>query len=495
MTEYILSIDQGTTLTRAVLYDRNLAVCASADQAVTPAYTPPDRSEQDPEAIWQAVCEACHQAMQSQSITADDLHGLSITNQRETLLIWDRRDGRPLYPAITWQDRRTEPLCEQWREEGREVLIQGKTGLILDPYFSGTKVNWLLNEVDGARALAAQGNLCFGTIDSFLLWRLTGGREHATDATNASRTLLFNIHEQCWDEELLRLMDVPRSILPEVRDSSADFGHCHADVLGAEVPICAVIGDQQASLVGQNGLVVGAAKATYGSGCFTLVNTGDSPVQSQNRLITTLAYRLKGTPTYAVEGSIFMAGSVINWLRDGLNVIQDTQDVEAMARGVPLEQSEVMVPAFTGLGAPHWDNQARGAIFGLTRNTQAHHLVAAALRSVAYQTEDLFKAMRYDGVTVQSLKVDGGLLTNQWFLQTLADVTGVQVVTCTDAYAAARGAAMLAALHLGWQQSLADFGASWKAGDTYESTISDATRDRVLRRWDEALMRIQAPLS
>ncbi len=495
MTEYILSIDQGTTLTQAVLYDRDLNVRAAASQPVAPAYTPPDRSEQDPEAIWQAVCAVCQQVMQIQGITATELSGLSITNQRETTVVWDRTTGEPLSPAITWQDRRTEDLCERWREEGREVLIQGKTGLILDPYFSGTKMNWLLHQVDGARALATQGNLCFGTIDSFLVWRLTGGQVHATDATNASRTLLFNIHEQCWDEELLTLMDIPRSALPDVRDSSADFGHCNPDVLGAAVPICAVIGDQQAALVGQNCLSVGAAKATYGSGCFTLVNTGDRPVQSQNRLITTLAYRLEGNPTYAVEGSIFMAGSVINWLRDGLNVIQDTQNVEAMAQDVPLDQPEVMVPAFTGLGAPHWDNQARGAIFGLTRNTQANHLVAAALRSVAYQTEDLFKAMRYDGVTVQTLKVDGGLLTNHWFLQTLADVTDVRVLTCPDSYAAARGAAMMAALNLRWQASLSELGASWAAGDSYEATISDATRDIVLRRWDEALMRIQAPLS
>lgn len=495
MTEYILSIDQGTTLTQAVLYDRDMTVRAVASQSVAPVYTPPDRSEQDPEAIWQAVSAVCQQAMQMQGITATDLNGLSITNQRETTLIWDRRTGKPLYPAIGWQDRRTEPLCEQWREEGREVLIQGKTGLILDPYFSGTKVHWLLQQVEGARGLADQGNLCFGTIDSFLLWRLTDGQVHATDATNASRTLLFNIHEQCWDDELLTLMDIPHSVLPEVRDSSADFGHCSANFLGAAVPISAVIGDQQAALVGQNGFTVGAAKATYGSGCFALVNTGDRPVQSQNRLITTLAYRLQGKPTYAVEGSIFMAGSVINWLRDGLNVIQDTQNVEAMAQGVPLDQPEVMVPAFTGLGAPHWDNQARGAIFGLTRSTQANHLVAAALRSVAYQTEDLFKAMRYDGISVQTLKVDGGLLTNRWFLQTLADVTDVRVLTCPDSYAASRGAALLAALQLGWQHSLTDLSAFVETGDTYEATISDTTRDTVLRRWDEALLRIQAPLS
>lgn len=494
MSKAILAIEQGTSLTKAVLYNRRFEVIAISSQSVCPTFHATDRYEQDPEALWQAVCLACRQVLSKAGLTAPDLTGISLTNQRETFVVWKRSTGQPIYPAITWQDRRTETLCEQWRKEGREALIQGKTGLILDPYFSGTKLHWLLNEVTRARELAEQDDLSFGTIDSFLLWRMTGGRVHATDATNASRTLLFNIHEQRWDDELLGLMQIPHTILPEVMDSSAQFGHTDSEFLGAPIPISAVIGDQQSALLGQACLTPGAAKATYGSGCFALVNSGDHPVISQNRLLTTLAYRLNGQPCYAVEGSIFMAGAVVQWLRDDLNIIRDVEDVEAMVRGVPLEQSEVMVPAFTGIGAPYWDHQAKGAVFGLTRNTQSNHLVAAALRSIAFQTEDLLKAMRFDEVMIDQLRVDGGMLTNQWFLQTLSDVTGTPVLTCNDAHAAARGSAVLAALQCGWLARLADFVDFWEAGKRYEPVISDAKRDHALRRWDEALMRIQAPL-
>ena len=494
MQKMMLAIEQGTTVTKAVLYNTAFEVMATSQQTVEPEFQVPDRCEQDPEAIWQAVCTTSREVLDKAGVTVHALDGLSLTNQRETFVVWQRSTGQPVYPAITWQDRRTEALCSQWRQEGREILVQGKTGLILDPYFSGTKLHWLLKHVEPANALAEQGDLCFGTIDSFLLWRLTGGRLHATDATNASRTLLFNIHEQTWDDELLSLMQIPRAILPEVRDSSADFGVTDDAFLGSPVPVLGVIGDQQAALVGQACLTPGAAKATYGSGCFALVNTGDKPVTSQNRLLTTVAYRLHGKPCYAVEGNIFMAGAVVQWLRDDLNIIRDVQDVETLVQAVPLEQSEVMVPAFTGIGAPYWDHQAKGAIFGLTRNTQSSHLVAAALRSIAFQTEDLLKAMRFDDVMIDQLKVDGGMLTNQWFLQTLSDVTGTDVLTCTHADAAARGSALLAALQCGWIDALPALADYWEAGQHFRPGISDATRDQALRRWDEALMRIQAPL-
>lgn len=494
MNQCILSIDQGTTQTQATVYDRALSCLTTQSEAVQFNDTPPDESEQDPALLWRSVVQASRTALHEAGVEAADLAGIALTNQRETTVVWDRHTGQPTYPAISWQDRRTQAVCERWRDEGREPLIQGKTGLIIDPYFSGPKLAWILDHVPGARAKAEAGDLCFGTIDSFILWHLTDGRVHATDATNASRTLLFNIHEQQWDSELLQLLNIPAAILPRVNDSSADFGPCDEGFIGAAVPVCALIGDQQGALVGQSCLKPGNAKATYSSGCFVLVNTGGQPATSQNRLLTTLAWRIDGVATYAVEGSIAMAGSVIDWLRDDLNVIQHARDVEHMALNVPLNQPEVVVPALTGLGAPHWDHHVRGAIFGLSRNTRAGNLVAAALRSVAFQTEDLLKAMRFDAIEVDELKVDGGLLTNRWFLQSLADITGVRIRTSSADTTAARGAAMIAALQLGWFQSLNDTADLWIPDASYEPTIDDAARDAVLRRWDEALFRIQAPL-
>lgn len=495
MTDYILSIEQGTTLTQATLYNRSLVALATASEGVTMHHTAPDLSEQDPDSLWRSVVQAGRAVIKKSDVDPQAIAGLTLTNQRETTLVWDRQTGESVYPAISWQDRRTENLCATWRDDGREPLIQGKTGLILDPYFSGPKLRWILDNVPGARTRAEAGELCFGTVDSYILWRLTNGQVHATDATNASRTLLFNIHHQQWDAELLHEFDIPAAMLPEVKDSSGDFGHAGTDFLGVSLPITGVIGDQQGAMVGQHCLKPGEAKATYSSGCFVLVNTGDQPVISQNRLLTTLAYRLHGQPTYAVEGSVFMAGSIINWLRDDLNIIRDARDVERMARDVPLDQSEVVVPAFTGLGAPHWDHQARGAIFGLTRSTRADHLVAAALRSVAFQTEDLLKAMRYDSIQVNDLKVDGGLLANDWFLQSLSDITGARVLTCEGEHAAALGAAMMGALRLGWFNRLSDMGDPESNQAVYTPHIDDASRDAVLRRWDEALFRIQAPLA
>ena len=495
MPECILAIDQGTTLTQATVYDRTLTCVATASEEVEFDQSLIDKSEQDPDALWHSVIGASRAALNRAGFGPGNVAGIALTNQRETTVVWDRHTGQPAYPAISWQDRRTETMCNCWRDEGRDPLIKGKTGLTIAPYFSGPKLAWILDNVPAAREKAEAGKLCFGTLDSFILWHLTGGRVHATDATNAARTLLFNIHEQQWDRELLHLFNIPSVMMPDVRDNAADFGVSETSFIGAEVPICGLIGDQQGILVAQNCLNAGNAEATYSTGCFALVNTGDRPATSQNRLLTTLAYRIDGVTTYAVEGSIAMAGSVIDWLRDDLKVIQDEYDIEHMARTVPLNQQEVVVPALTGFGAPHWEHNAQGAIFGISRKTRADNLVAATLRSIAFQTEDLLRAMRYDALQVDDLKVDGGALITPWFLQSLADITGVRILTSRSDTKAARGAAMMAALQLDWSTSLHDMRDGRSAGTTYHPSIDDAARDILLRRWDEALFRIQAPLA
>lgn len=495
MPDYLLSINQGTTLTQATLYDRSMGLVGCCVAPVKLDEPAPYRFEQDPEAIWASVQETVYSVLADQGVAANDIKGISLTNQRETTLLWDRKTSEPVYPAINWQDRRNTELCDRWRADGREPLLQAKTGLVLDPYFSAIKLAWLFDQVPGTRQRAEAGELCFGTIDTWLLWRLTGGTVHRTDATNAARTLMFNIHLQEWDDELLRLFDIPAAVLPEVMDTTAEFGMTATDFLGIPVPICALIGDQQAALVGQACFSPGAAKATFGDGCFALVNTGDKVVASQNRLLATLAYRLQGKPCYAVEGGMFMAGSVIQWLEKDLNMINADTDLEKLAQAVPLDQPEVMVPANSNMSTHYWDQSARGAILGLTRDTTSANLMAAALRSVAYQTEDLLKAMRYDQVNVTRLKVDGGLLTSKWFLQTLADITGIEVMTCDSEQAATRGAAMLGGLQLGWYQNLEQLADLQEPQQMFIATVSEAERDRLLRRWDQAVIRIQAPFS
>ncbi|MBU1176126.1 MAG: glycerol kinase GlpK, partial [Alphaproteobacteria bacterium] len=430
MPEHILAIDQGTTSSRAIVYDSRLRPIASAQQEFTQYFPAPGWVEHDPEEIWQSVLSCCRSAIAKAGIDAADIAGIGITNQRETTLIWDRQTGKPLGRAIVWQDRRTASQCEALRQAGLEALVRARTGMLLDPYFAGTKLVWLLDNIPGARQSAMEGRVAFGTIDSFLIWRLTGGARHLTDATNASRTLLYNIRTGAWDSELCEALSVPMAVLPEVRDCAADFGTCDPELLGAAIPIRGVAGDQQAAVVGQGCFRPGMVKSTYGTGCFALINTGDRCVLSENRLITTIAYRLGGRTTYALEGSIFMAGAVVQWLRDALRIIDSSGEVGKLAAESDPDIDIYMVPAFVGLGAPWWDADARGAIFGMTRNTGRPELARAALEAVCFQTHDLVDAMHKDwgggdGETI--LRVDGGMTASDWTMQRLADLLGAPI--------------------------------------------------------------------
>ena len=491
MSDYILAIDQGTTSSRAILYTIDMEVVTSAQEEFQQHFPKNGWVEHDPEDIWQTVLRTCRSVLARSNVSASSVKAIGITNQRETTLVWDRRTGEPVYNAIVWQDRRSSVFCQQLKDDGLEQRFQDKTGLLLDPYFSGTKLNWILNNVKNARERAERGELCFGTVDSYLLWRLSGGKVHATDASNASRTLLFNIHDQCWDSELMELLEIPLSMMPDVRDSADDYGVCDAKWLGAEIPVCSMIGDQQSALVGQACLEPGMLKSTYGTGCFAMVNTGDQAIISQHRLLTTVAYRIGGQTTYAIEGSIFMAGAIIQWLRDGVGILKDAADSESLARSVTHEQSEIMVPAFTGLGAPYWDPDARAAIFGMTRDTGAAQLVAAAIRSVAFQTEDLLQAMVQDGIEVKSLRVDGGMVKNRWFLQVLADLTGIPTVTSHTAETTAKGAALLAGLQIGRFRDLQELGSVWKIAENYTPSLPKASRETYYSRWLDAVARVR----
>ena len=407
MSQYILSIDQGTTSSRAMLFDENGHAAFTAQQEFTQHFPRDGWVEHNAEEIWVTTLGVVREALQKAAAEQREIAAIGITNQRETTVVWDRASGEPVYNAIVWQDRRTADFCETLRQQGHEATVTAKTGLLLDPYFSGTKINWILENVKGARARAEKGELAFGTIDSFLIWRLTGGKSHATDATNASRTLLFNIHDQCWDSELLELLSIPESLLPEVLDCAADFGTTSKSLLKAEIPIAGVAGDQQAALIGQACFEPGMIKSTYGTGCFMMLNTGEQALSSSNKLLTTVGYRLNGKTAYALEGSIFVAGAAVQWLRDGLGIIDSAEQTEAMAASLESNHGVYLVPAFTGLGAPHWDPDARGAIFGITRDTGPAQLVRATLESVCYQTFDLLEAKRRDGLTPTRLRVDG----------------------------------------------------------------------------------------
>ena len=424
---YILAIDQGTTSSRAIVFDADMRPQGSAQEEFAQHFPRSGWVEHAPEDLWQTVLRSCEGALRAAGISAQALAGIGITNQRETTLLWDRATGEPLYNAIVWQDRRTSDACAELKEAGHEALIRAKTGLLLDPYFSGTKLAWLLDSVEGARARAEAGELAFGTVDSWLVWNLTGGRVHATDATNASRTLLYDIHAGEWNEEICALLGVPMSLLPEVKDCSALFGT--TDVLGATVPILGIAGDQQAATIGQGCFSAGMMKATYGTGCFALLNTGRDAVASEHKLLTTVAYQLEGEVTYALEGSIFVAGAVVQWLRDGLGVIATAADTQALAESADCAQDVIIVPAFTGLGAPYWNPDCRGAAFGLTRATGPAEMARAALESVGYQTRDLLEAMQADwGDNAEAaLRVDGGMCASDWTMQFLTDITGAQV--------------------------------------------------------------------
>jgi glycerol kinase len=497
VADRILAIDQGTTSSRAILFSPE-GRPAGVAQKEFPQHFPADGwVEHDPEDIWRDTLEVVRGAMANGGRAARGIAAIGITNQRETTVVWDRATGQPIHRAIVWQDRRTAPLCERLKAEGHEAAVTAKTGLLLDPYFSGTKLAWLLDNVEGARARAARGELAFGTIDCFLLWRLTGGEIHATDATNASRTLLYNIHDGDWDDELLGLLDIPRQILPEVRDCDADFGSTPASLFGAPLPILGIAGDQQAAAFGQACFLPGMMKSTYGTGCFALFNTGTEALASSNRLLTTIAYRLDGETTYALEGSIFIAGAAVQWLRDGLGLIRSAEETAALAEAADPAQRVFMVPAFTGLGAPFWDAGARGAIFGLTRATGRAELVRATLESVCFQTRDLMEAMRADGASqLEALRVDGGMVANDWVLQRLADLLAVPVERPTVAETTALGAAYLAGLRSGFFASggdpLARLGEAWRCAARFEPSMDEDRRAEAYAGWKSAVARVRS---
>lgn len=484
---HILAIDQGTTSSRAIVFDPGMAPVASAQAEFPQHYPQSGWVEHDPDDIWTTVAGTARAALEKAGnppITA-----IGITNQRETTLIWDRATGQPIHNAIVWQDRRTADTCAALRDAGHEPMVTERTGLLLDPYFSGTKVKWILDHVPGARARAAAGELAFGTVDSFLIWKLTGGRSHVTDATNAARTMLYNIRTGEWDADLCALLDVPMALLPEVKDCAADFGMTRADLFGHEVPILGVAGDQQAATVGQACFQPGMMKSTYGTGCFALLNTGTTPVTSQNRLLTTIAYQLDGQPTYALEGSIFIAGAVVQWLRDGLKIIRSAPETAPMADAADPSQELVLVPAFTGLGAPYWRPDCRGAVFGLTRNSGPAEFARAALESVGFQTRDLWQAMRADwsGAGDTVLRVDGGMSASDWAMQFLSDVLGAPVDRPQGVETTALGAAWLAGMRAGIYPDLQGFADRWALDRRFEPAMDDATRDRRLAAWARAI--------
>lgn len=490
---YVLAIDQGTTSSRAIVFDAKAAVVAVSQREFKQYFPSSGWVEHDPEEIWSTTLRVCRAALKKAEISASDLISIGITNQRETTIVWDRATGKPVCNAIVWQDRRTAGACAAYRKAGHESVVSAKTGLLLDPYFSATKVAWILENVEGARTRAENGDLAFGTIDTFLLWRLTNGRVHATDATNASRTMLCNIHDGTWDADLLALFNIPASLLPEIRDSSGRFGLTDAAHLGAAVPVSGMAGDQQAATVGQACFKPGMMKSTYGTGCFALLNTGETAVQSGHKLLTTVAYQLKGKRTYALEGSIFIAGAAVQWLRDGLKIIKSAGETGEMAAAADTKQNVYMVPAFVGLGAPYWDADARGALYGLTRATGPNELVLAALESVCFQTCDLFSAMKADWPDAEGaatvLRVDGGMVASDWTMQRLSDLLGAPVDRPVVMETTALGAAYLAGLAEGFYPEPAAFAAGWHLDRRFEPNMAPDQREGRLSGWRDAVSR------
>jgi glycerol kinase len=487
---FVLAIDQGTTSSRAMVFRGDISIAATA-QAEFPQHFPASGwVEHEPEDIWTSTVMVCRDALERAGLKAKDIAAIGITNQRETTVVWDRKTGQAVHRAIVWQDRRTADVCAQLKAQGHEPTISQKTGLIIDPYFSGTKVAWILDHVPGARKRAEAGELLFGTIDCYLLWRLTAGKVHATDATNASRTLLFNIHTGAWDDELLAILRVPRIMLPEVKDSSTTFGETAPDLFGGAIAISGIAGDQQAATIGQACFMPGMIKSTYGTGCFALLNTGSTPVVSRNKLLTTIAYQLGGKRTYALEGSIFVAGSAVQWLRDGLKIIKQASETGPLADQSDPAQSVYLVPAFVGLGAPYWNPRVRGALFGLTRNTGAAELAHAALESVCYQTYDLREAMRADwpeGKAANVLRVDGGMTASDWTMQRLADLLDAPVDRPMIQETTALGAAYLAGLQAGVYPEPQRFADNWRLEHRFKPNMSAATRERKLKGWTCAI--------
>lgn len=491
-SSFILAIDQGTTSSRAILFNEQGQAVSQHQLPITQSYPHNGWVEHDPEEILQTVIQCCQLAVKKSQIDWQSVKAIGISNQRETTVCWERKTGRAIYPAIVWQDRRTASDCLNFQQDAHFIKqLQSKTGLRMDPYFSATKLKWILEHVDGANEQASQGALAFGTIDSFLMWHLTGGMVHATDATNAARTLLFNIHTQSWDQDLLEAFSIPASILPVVLDSNARFGVTSKAVLGAELPITGVAGDQQAAFFGQACFKRGMVKSTYGTGCFLMMNTGNDVVQSHHQLISTIGYRVNGETTYALEGSIFVAGSAVQWLRDTLNLIDSADQSAVLAESVPDTNGVYLVPAFTGLGAPYWDPTARGAILGLTRDTGIAHIVRAALEAVCYQTADLLAAIQDDtAIDCQSLRVDGGMVVNDWLMQFLADVCDVQVERPVCIETSARGAAMLAGLGCALYESIEQIAQCWQLSRVYLPQLPTDKRGDLLVGWQRAVERI-----
>jgi glycerol kinase len=492
MPDFILAIDQGTTSSRAIVFDAKLRPKASAQKEFKQYFPDSGWVEHDAEEIWKSVLATCKAAITKAKTAPKTIRCLGITNQRETTVVWERKTGKAIHKAIVWQDRRTAEICAGLKAQGHEKLFTAKTGLLLDPYFSGTKVSWILDHVKGARERAERGELCFGTIDSFLIWRLTGGKSYVTDATNASRTLLYNIHTGAWDDELLHILRVPRAMLPEVKDCAADFGVCDARFFGAAIPILGVAGDQQAATIGQACFEPGMMKSTYGTGCFALLNTGSTAVVSGNRLLTTVAYQLDGKRTYALEGAIFIAGAAVQWLRDGLKVVKNAADTGVLAKAADKNQSVYLVPAFVGLGAPYWNAEVRGALFGLTRATTDKELARAALEAVCYQTNDLLEAMKKDwGATGQTiLRVDGGMTASDWTMQFLADILGAPVDRPVVLETTALGAAYLAGLQAGLLPKPEIFAKTWKRQKRFMPKMDEATRARKRAGWADAVKKL-----
>ena len=490
MSKYVLALDQGTTSSRSILFGRDGRAVATAQKEFPQIFPGPGLVEHDPEAIWSSQLATAREVLARAGAGAQDVAAIGITNQRETTILWDRRTGQPVANAIVWQSRVSAPICERLKADGHEQTFRSRTGLVVDAYFSGTKVKHLLDTIPGLRARAERGEVLFGTVDTFLLWRLTGGRVHATDPSNASRTLLYDIHRMQWDDELLAILGVPRAMLPEVKSSSEVYGHTEADLFGAAIPVAGDAGDQQAATFGQACFTPGSAKNTYGTGCFMLLNTGSRPVASQNGLLTTVGWKIGGEVTYCLEGSVFIAGAVVQWLRDGLKVIASSPDVEALARAVPDSDGVYLVPAFVGLGAPYWDPYARGTIVGLTRNTTVSHVARAALDSMAFQTRDVLEAMQRDaGITLDHLKVDGGAAANNLLLQFQADVLGVPVRRPVVSETTALGAAYLAGLAVGYWKDTDDVVGNWALDREFTPVMAAAKRDALYARWQKAVAR------
>jgi glycerol kinase len=486
--QYILALDQGTTSSRAVLFDHAGRVVSMAQKEFAQIYPQPGWVEHDPQEIWATQAGVAAEAVTKAGLNGASIAAIGITNQRETTIVWDRASGRPLYNAIVWQDRRTAALCDALKSAGHQETIHTKTGLLVDAYFSGTKIRWILDQVPGARALAQAGRLAFGTVDSWLIWNFTRGELHVTDVSNASRTMLFNIHTLEWDADLLELLDIPHSMLPQVRQSSEIYGHTKTTVFASKIPLAGIAGDQHAALFGQMCIDPGMVKNTYGTGCFMVMNTGDQPIVSRNNLLTTIAWQVGGKLQYALEGSIFIGGAVVQWLRDGLGIIRHARDIEALARSVPGSDGVYLVPAFAGLGAPHWMPHARGALFGVTRGTTAAHLARAALDSIAYQTMDVLRAMQVDaGLAITQLRVDGGVTTNDLLMQFQADILGVEVVRPQVTETTALGAACLAGLAVGFWSDMGEIRRQWRQDASFRPALDERQVSGLVRGWQRAI--------